>query len=178
MLFVMYNHLLKLILCLAKTREREGKRKDTIFPFTCLVCMGEMEGNILVGPTIKTLSFFSQFARKEYGGPWRKMDPHFPFLQPIHPTKQRNLFPFSPFLSFSSPFPQTKHSLKFHSMHKIEQSKIHCINIKFCSTIFFFFLNFFLMFMKYKSVAKSYGLNTCRISGACINSMSQKRLLG
>ena len=174
MLFVMYNHLLKLILCLAKTREREGKRKDTIFPFTCLVCMGEMEGNILVGPTIKTLSFFSQFARKEYGGPWRKMDPHFPFLQPIHPTKQRNLFPFSPFLSFSSPFPQTKHSLKFRSMHKIEQSKLHCINIKFCSQK----KKKKLMFMKYKSVAKSYGLNTCRISGACINSMSQKRLLG
>ena len=76
----------------------------------------------------------------DHGGKWIS---HFPFLHPIHPTKQRNLFPFSPFLLFSSPFPQTKHSLKFHSMHKIEQSKLHCINIKFCSTIFFFFKFFF-----------------------------------
>ena len=140
--------------------------------------MGEMEGNILVGPTIKTLSFSSHFARKDYGGPWRKMDLPFSFPSP-NPSYQTKEF--ISFLSFSIiffPIPSNQHSLKFHSMHKIEQSKIHCINIKFCSTIFFFFLNFFLMFMKYKSVAKSYGLNTCRISGACINSMSQKRLLG
>lgn len=98
MLFVMYNHSLKLRLCLAKTREREGKRKDKIFPFTCLVCMGEMEGNILVGPTIKTLSFSSQFARKEYGGPWRKMDPPFSFPSP-NPSYQTKEF--ISFLSFS-----------------------------------------------------------------------------
>ena len=31
---------------LIKGRERERKRNDNIFPFTCLVCKGEMEGNI------------------------------------------------------------------------------------------------------------------------------------
>ena len=40
--------------CLAKTRERvekgkggrEGRGKGSGFPFTCLVCKGELEGNI------------------------------------------------------------------------------------------------------------------------------------
>ena len=43
-----------LALCLAKTKEREekgkggreGRGKDSDFPFTCLVCKGELEGNI------------------------------------------------------------------------------------------------------------------------------------
>ena len=98
-----------------KRGERTGKRKDKIFFFfPCLVCKRKLEGNtpyILVGLTISTLSFSSQFGRKEYSEPWRNLFPSFSFSsQQSLLTKQKNLFPFLPFFFFSSQIPpnQTK----------------------------------------------------------------------
>ena len=65
-----------------KREERRGKRKDSFFYFPCLVCKGKLEGNtpyILVGLTISTLSFSSQFGMKEYSEPWRNLFPSFSF---------------------------------------------------------------------------------------------------